>query len=120
MNETTVAPDKTLNELADEAYQNAFLHGWHSAGDSEEQIIERFCNLVHCEVSELYEAYRKDELRAHCGKTCGLNCLEEEMADIVIRVFDVARRLNVDIEQSIVKKQAYNRTRSYRHGDKKA
>lgn len=50
----------------------------------------------------------------------GLTCLEEEMADIAIRLFDDAGAMGIDLEAAIEAKFAYNRTRSHRHGGKAA
>ena len=45
-----------------------------------------------------------------------LSCAEEELADIVIRVLDVSRRLGIDIMRAIAVKHTYNVTRPFRHG----
>ena len=49
-----------------------------------------------------------------------LTCLEEELADIVIRAFDTAKALGVDIERAVSVKHAFNASRPYRHGGKVA
>ena len=41
-----------------------------------------------------------------------------ELADIVIRVFDLCGHLGIDIEEVIKKKMEYNATRPYKHGGK--
>jgi NTP pyrophosphatase (non-canonical NTP hydrolase) len=43
-----------------------------------------------------------------------------ELADVVIRVLDVAGRYGMDMEKAIKIKMAYNETRPYRHGGKLA
>lgn len=42
-----------------------------------------------------------------------------ELADVVIRAFDLAERFNIDIVDAIEKKMRFNETRSFRHGGKK-
>lgn len=49
-------------------------------------------------------------------KPCGF---PSELADIVIRVGDLAARMGVDLEHAIVEKMKYNRTRGHLHGGKK-
>lgn len=46
--------------------------------------------------------------------------LGSELADIVIRVFDLAGMLKIDIANEIERKMRYNVTRPYRHGGKLA
>ena len=49
-----------------------------------------------------------------------LTNLEEELADIIIRVLDNAEYLEVDIEKAVISKHAFNHTRKTRHGGKKS
>jgi len=78
------------------------------------------CANIHGEVSELWEAYRNSKLASPCDKLCGLTCAEEELADIVIRVMDLAGVMKISLGAAIQAKSNYNRTRPHRHGDKKA
>ena len=78
------------------------------------------CANIHGEVSELWEAYRNSKLASPCDKPCGLTCAEEELADIVIRTMDLAVVMGISLGAAIKAKSDYNRTRPYRHGDKKA
>lgn len=118
----------TINSIANKIYRLAWKKGWHSGNETEDHFVERACNNLHDEVSELHESWRNNRLRLPCDKAdkmieAGikpLSCLEEELADIVIRVFDDARKLNVDIESAILRKHAYNKTRSIRHGGKRS
>ena len=51
---------------------------------------------------------------------CKPEGLGSELADIVIRVFDLAGMLKIDIANEIERKMRYNVTRPYRHGGKLA
>lgn len=117
-----------LNTIAKIVHENAVAHGFHSINTSEDRFVEQTCNNLHDEISELHEAWRKGNLRQACDKSEKMNqlglaqmtCLEEELADIIIRALDTAVRLEVDIEAAVLNKHKYNVTRPYRHGDKKS
>lgn len=120
--------DRTLNEIADCVHELAWEKGWHSRDEGEDAFVERMCNLLHDEVCELHEAWRNNKLRADCDKADkmraaglpALTSIEEEMADIVIRILDNARKLNVDIALAVWAKHQYNKTRPERHGGKRS
>ena len=44
------------------------------------------------------------------------NSFEAEIADTVIRIFDLCGYLNIDLEKHIELKMKYNETREYKHG----
>lgn len=91
--------------IAKEIHLNALAHGWW---DTDRKIPELLC-LIHSEVSEVLEAYRNEDI----------DNIKEEMADIVIRVFDMAEGLGIDIQSEILKKHEINKSRPYRHGGKR-
>jgi len=112
---------KTLNEIADAVHTLAWGKGWHSHDEKEDAFIERMCNNLHDEISEIHEAWRNNRLRDRCDKEkLPLTYLEEELADIIIRVLDNARKLEVDIQKAVELKHQYNMTRSNRHGGKRS
>jgi NTP pyrophosphatase (non-canonical NTP hydrolase) len=74
--------------------------------------------LIHSEVSEALEDYRRGpaymgEHTTETGKPVGF---DSELADIVIRVADLAGALNIDLGGAILRKLEYNRSRPYKHG----
>jgi NTP pyrophosphatase (non-canonical NTP hydrolase) len=119
---------KTLNEIADTVHALAWEKGWHSEKEGEDAFIERICNNLHDEVSELHEAWRNNELHLPCEKAekmiemgiHPLTCIEEEFADIIIRVLDNCRKLGVDIQSAIERKHKFNQGRAHRHGGKRS
>ena len=75
--------------------------------------------LIHTEVSEAVEAVRRDP-DAPCDKPgVKLTALEEEWADGVIRLFDFASYMGIDLGRAIRLKHVYNPTRALRHGGKR-
>lgn len=64
--------------------------------------------LIVSEVSEALEALRKDNR----------DNFAEELADVVIRVCDLAGGLEIDLEKEILNKIERNKDRPYKHGKK--
>lgn len=113
----------TIRSMSVEVHENARAKGFHPAAESEAQYIAQACANIHSEVSEFWEAHRKHQLDEPCdkyGDGCPLACGEEELADILIRVLDTARRLKIDIGRAVAIKHQYNTCRPYRHGGKAA
>lgn len=113
-----MAEPGTLKHWAEKCWANAVNKGFHDVG-ANDTVAAMVANL-HGEVSELWEAYRKNRLHEPCDKPIELTCAEEELADIVIRVFDTAEQLGIDIQRAIEVKHQYNTTRPWRHGGKVA
>lgn len=65
--------------------------------------------LIHSEVSEALEAFRKDDR----------DNFAEELADVVIRTLDCAGGLGIDLEKAVLAKLEKNRGRGFRHGGKR-
>jgi NTP pyrophosphatase (non-canonical NTP hydrolase) len=123
--------EKTINQLVQEAHQNAVSKGWWDEDRSFGEIIA----LIHSEASEALEDYRNGKRPNECWyekkdaggffeasrqvtphyKPCGI---PSELADIVIRVCDACGRYGIDLERAIAEKMAYNATRPQRHGGK--
>ena len=107
-----------LNELRDEAYNTSKSKGWY---DKEPQPTfgDRIA-LVHSELSEALEVTRtgakiNESTYEKDGKPVGV---DSELADVIIRVLDMCGFYNIDIARAVEEKLNYNKTRSYRHGNK--
>jgi len=107
---------QAINEVTTEMFEIAKSKGWHDT----DQPFSNFVANLHGEASELWEEYRRGTLNSPCDKPVQLTCIEEELADIVIRAMDTAGRMGVDLGNAILKKSEYNRARPYRHGNKLA
>lgn len=74
--------------------------------------------LAVTELAEAMEAYRAGNPMSE--KIDGFSKVEEELADTMIRILDMAGGMGFDIEGALRAKMAYNKTRPYRHGGKLA
>lgn len=113
-----------LNLMAEEVWKTSSSKGFK---DRPVTVAEQCANITG-EVSELWEAYRTGQLDSPCDKCekmveAGidpLSCLEEELADIVIRALDTAKDHGVDISRAVRLKNEFNKTRPVRNGGKRA
>lgn len=96
---------KTINHLCQEAYKTAKSKGWHD----EPRETGTLLALIHAEVSEALEADRKGDFEN----------FTEELADVCIRIFDLSECMGIDLEQAILKKMEFNKTRAHMHGGKR-
>jgi NTP pyrophosphatase (non-canonical NTP hydrolase) len=120
-----------INQLAKEVHENAKAKGFF---DKEKNIGEMLA-LIHSEVSEALEADRKNKYCMVDGewlfnslksegdftdvyKDWVKGSFEEELADIIIRVMDLAAFKGIDLESHIKAKMRYNSLREYKHGKK--
>ena len=102
----------TITEIQERVHRTAVEHGWW---DSPRSIGEVLMLLV-TELSEAMEAYREGNPESE--KIKGFSCMEEELADVIIRLLDLAGKEGFDIEAAVAAKMAYNEGRPYRHGGK--
>lgn len=65
-------------------------------------------DLQHSELSEATEGYRKDLMDDHLPHR---PMIEVELADALIRIFDLAGWLGLDVSGALIEKLAYNQSR---------
>lgn len=112
----------TIRQLCIDAYALAKSKGWHSNPNPVESIW-KFLGNIHGEVSEAWEEARKpdfDPKRTYYRADGKPEGLPAELADVIIRTCDTAQALGIDLEAAIQEKHAYNKTRTFRHGGKRA
>lgn len=101
-----------LTELSDEIYTNNVAAGWYSDPQTGERIkrnVGEMLALIHSEVSEALEGYRKDLMDDHLPRR---KMIEVELADTIIRVCDLAGYLGLDLQGAVDEKLSYNATRA--------
>lgn len=119
--------DRVFARMLEEVYRLNHAKGWFD----NDRSVGDLCALLHSEVSEVLDAYRK---KGFADATTGEMTLKgdgtgtmvgpkpegvgSEMADILIRLLDMARRWDIDLPAEYERKMNYNWTRPYRHGDK--
>lgn len=122
---------KTLAAMAAEVEAVNRKLGWY---DQEVPFPEAVA-LLHSEVSEALEAWRQwglwdgtyhvsaekyvrgENLNGRPPKPEGVG---SEFADVFIRLLHYSALFGIDLEAEYERKLAYNRTRPYRHGEKRA
>ena len=99
-----------INSHAEQCHQIAKDHGfWDDVNIDDPRHILSLLMLIVTEAAEGAEAVRKP------GGTKYGN-LEEELADVIIRCFDLSVGLGFNIEQAIFNKMEKNRDRPHKHG----
>lgn len=108
-----MAFENEFRAVAQEVNQLAIEKGWWKGDRNEGELIA----LIHSELSEALEALRHgnppdDKIPAFSG-------VEAELADVIIRIMDMAVAKGYRVGEAVIAKMAYNRTRPYMHGGKK-
>jgi len=105
----------TINELSRESHKTAIEKGWYET----DRTFGDYTALFHSEISEAFEEHRNNkkytEIYFDNDKPCGIPI---ELADLMIRIGDFAEYAGIDLEKAISIKADYNKTRSFRHGNK--
>jgi len=118
----------TLDELVEEAWQNSEDHGFHTplknfTPEGRDNYIALKLALIHSEVSEALEELREGNHGALMKEVRVFEALQgdkpvgfmSELADIMIRVADLAGIVGGDLGLAVHLKMEYNKSRPPKH-----
>lgn len=126
--------ERTIADYMREANETAFEKGWW---DGPERNFGEQVALMHTELSEAFEEYRKYGLQDESLLYTDIRRVENvplfanidgnkpegiaaEFADVLIRIFDTCQRYGIPLVEALEAKMDYNKSRPYRHGGKLA
>ena len=100
-----------INEFSKVIHEDNVKAGWWTdleTGKKKDRNIGELLCLVHSEISEAMEGVRKnlpDDKLPH------RSMFEVELADTLIRIFDIAGAYDLDLGGAIEEKRAFNKSR---------
>ena len=120
----------TIREWQKKIHEWARSKGWWGDAVWDRGIVAEKLLLIHSEITEAVEEYRNgrglNEVyfpTAPGGEhprppDCKPEGFPTELADAVIRIFDLAEACGIDLDMEIECKMNYNETRPHKHGGK--
>lgn len=103
---------QAMSDVAVVIHESCVDAGWYTdldTGEALDRNVPEMLALIHSEVSEALEGHRKDLVDSHLPQ---YNNIDVELADAVIRIFDLCGYLGIDIGNVIVDKFDYNQHRA--------
>ena len=102
---------RVINVLSKEIHQDNVDAGWWTdldTGEKKKRNMGELLCLVHSEVSEALEGYRKDLMD---DKLTHRKMFEVELADVLIRLFDIAGSEGINLGTVMQEKIEFNKIR---------
>lgn len=101
----------SISRMTNDCHGRSAKAGWYNNAITGEPLTrnvpEMLC-LIHSEISEAMEGYRKGLMD---DKLPHRQMIEVELADAIIRIFDLAGYLGLNLGSAYVEKLAYNAIR---------
>jgi NTP pyrophosphatase (non-canonical NTP hydrolase) len=104
---------ESWNRIAEDIHATAKEKGWWDAERNDGEIVA----LLHSELSEALEALRHGNPTDE--KLPNFSSVEVELADLFIRLADYGAARGYRIAEAVEAKMAYNKGRTYKHGNKR-
>ena len=103
---------QSFKDISCGIHETACEKGWWDDDRSDGELLA----LIHSEVSEALEALRNgnppdDKIPEFSGA-------EAELADVIIRIMDMAEARKWRVGEALIAKMQYNEGREYKHGGK--
>jgi NTP pyrophosphatase (non-canonical NTP hydrolase) len=103
----------TLNQWATACHEASIAGGWWTdleTGERKDRNVGEMFMLMVTEIAEAFnEGARKSQMDKHLPYR---TALEVELADALIRIFDFAGFMSLDLDGAVTEKLAFNATRS--------
>lgn len=105
---------RDVSDLTKACHTASFEAGWWVDKEGKDIRTNPYCfsnklALVHSELSEALEGDRKGKMDDHLPHR---KATEVELADALIRIFDLAGAYGLDVAGALVEKMEYNRQRA--------
>lgn len=103
-------PFWALDEIGKKLFEHVVSHGFQGKHPDRDFLLF---------ISEIIEAFEDERMgKTESDKLPGFTPLEEEMADLVIRVLTFSQEHKLRLAEAVEAKHAYNLTRPFKHGKK--